>query len=117
MPFSRYRGEKHLTATEDSSAATPGFHFEPINSEAGNGAQAIHAAAEEGHAQAVRALVAAGADVDSLSMGVAPLHLACQYDRLDVLQGTMTVSLTDCQRLSWRSHDRICSCTEVILQF
>ena len=56
------------------------------NTEAGNGATALHAAAENGRAETAKALLERGADPDggfSLS-GVSPLHLAAQYDRPDV---------------------------------
>ncbi|KAH8076983.1 hypothetical protein JL720_10284 [Aureococcus anophagefferens] len=56
------------------------------NTEPANGATPLHAAAENGHAAAARALLDAGAAVDAgFSMvGVSPLHLAAQYDRPDV---------------------------------
>ena len=56
------------------------------NSEPGNGATPLHAAAEHGHVDVVAVLLDAGAPIDDRSMsGVSPLHLASGYERLDVL--------------------------------
>jgi ankyrin repeat protein len=58
--------------------------YTAINSQPGNGAEAIHAASENGHAAVVRALLSGGADINSRSIGVTPLHLAVQYNRSEV---------------------------------
>jgi ankyrin repeat protein len=67
-----------------------------INSEAANGATALHAAAENGHASVVEILLNHAKDlstktsrsfsdfVNGQSIGVTPLHLAAQYDRQHV---------------------------------
>jgi len=56
------------------------------NSEPGNGATPLHAAAEHGHVDVVAVLLDAGAPIDDRSMsGVSPLHLASGYERLEVL--------------------------------
>lgn len=86
MPFTKYKGGSQLatpggTLPDGSSVFDKGFL---LNSEAGNGAEAIHAAAEEGHADTVLALIRGGADPNSLAMAVTPLHLAAQYNRPDV---------------------------------
>jgi ankyrin repeat protein len=53
-----------------------------INSEAGNGAEAIHAACENGHSEVVSALIEGGCNINSMSIGVSPLHLAVQYNQV-----------------------------------
>ena len=50
---------------------------------AGNGAEAIHAAVENGHVEVVRALLDGGADINSMSIGVSPLQLAAQYSQVE----------------------------------
>lgn len=50
----------------------------------GNGAEAIHAAVENGHVEALRALLYGGAHINSMSMGVSPLQLAAQYSQVEV---------------------------------
>jgi ankyrin repeat protein len=56
------------------------------NSEPGNGATPLHAAAEHGYVEVVSILLEAGAPIDDRSMsGVSPLHLASGYERLQVL--------------------------------
>lgn len=80
MPYSPYTGGTQTLVTYSKI----GREHIYINSEPGNGAQAIHAAAENGHASTVLALLNKGVDVNSYSMGVTPLHLAAQYNRRDV---------------------------------
>ena len=79
MPVTQYRGSLDLTTTTTSAINSGGGS---INAEAGNGAQAVHAAAEEGHPLALQLLLKLGGDVDSLTIGASPLHLAVQYRRL-----------------------------------
>jgi ankyrin len=89
MPRTAYKGETFLTnfgTNTDSSS-----HVSPLNSEPGNGAQPIHAASENGHAETVRTLLELGADINSMTMGVTPLHLAAQYNRLDVARVLVTM--------------------------
>jgi len=86
MPFSKYKGGSQIASVggilpDGTSVFVKGFL---INSEAGNGAEAIHAAAEEGHADTVLALIQGGANPNTLTMAVTPLHLAAQYNRPDV---------------------------------
>lgn len=81
MPITSYKGHYHVSLLDKKTLFDEG-----INSEAGNGAEAIHAAAEEGHPQVVELLLKHGADINSLSMGASPLHLAAQYNRVDVLR-------------------------------
>ena len=86
-----------LVKYSSSSDAEDGLHaVPPINSEAANGATALHAAAENGHASVVELLlshisVLASTTpnrvldfVNGQSLGVTPLHLAAQYDRQQV---------------------------------
>ena len=63
-----------------------------INSQIGNGAAAIHAAAENGHPIIVKALIEKGANINSLSIGVSALHLAVQYNQLEVIKILLTYS-------------------------
>lgn len=49
-------------------------------------AQPIHIAAENGHADAIVELLAYGADINSMSMGLTPLHLAASKNRPEALK-------------------------------
>lgn len=81
MPVTEYRGSLELTL----SAADAGAGS--INAEAGNGAQAVHAAAENGHPAALELLLKNGsAHIDSLTIGTSPLHLAVQYRHLPCVE-------------------------------
>lgn len=56
-----------------------------LNSQPGNGAQAIHAAAENGHLSVIKVLLRYNADIESRTIGVTPLHLAVQYNHADIV--------------------------------
>jgi len=57
-------------------------HHSPVNTEAGNGATALHVAAENGHAEALKVLLnEGGANINGRSIGTTALHLAVQYNR------------------------------------
>eukprot|EP01041_Mallomonas_annulata_P000155 gene155-259_t len=77
MPRTTYAGSLHLRKSGDSSMQWSA----PVNSEAGNGAEALHAAAENGHTEVVRLLLRWGADVNSVSMGASPLVVAAQHNQ------------------------------------
>jgi ankyrin repeat protein len=87
MPQTVYRGTRHLTTSKFYQ-----FEMEPFNSEPGNGATPLHAAAEEGHSEVIQIMLDYGADVNSLAMGVAPIHLAAQYNRYNVTKGTHIIT-------------------------
>lgn len=69
-------------------------YISPINSEAGNGAEAIHAAAEYGHLEIFKYLLNFNADVNTRSIGVSPLHLAVQYNRENIVNYLLTETVT-----------------------
>jgi ankyrin repeat protein len=93
MPFTAYHGKHHLT----TSASFGAFMDIGINSEAGNGAEAIHAAAEEGRVEVMRVLIKYSreqhcdggrikrVDLNTRSMGVSPLHSAAQYNHPEIV--------------------------------
>jgi ankyrin repeat protein len=88
MPFVEDSGRTKALSAYTSAAGKEDFIALSLNSEAGNGATALHTAAEEGHAAVVRELVIHGhADINSLAIGVTALHLAVQYNRLEVVNG------------------------------
>ena len=90
MPRSAYRGSRAVTEGGGRKNSVPFSTFVP-NSEAGNGACALHAAAENGHAQVVSVLLEGGMVVDSMcSLGVTALHLAAQYDKINVARVLLT---------------------------
>lgn len=81
MPLSEQSPSKELVA-----ASEDGLKFASLpNHDSANGARPLHAATENGHTDAVAALLEANADPDAgFSMvGVSPLHVAAQYDRPD----------------------------------
>ena len=62
----------------------------PINNAAGNGAQALHAAAENGHVFAIQALVEGGADINSLgALGITPLAIAAQHNQAKAVKALL----------------------------
>jgi ankyrin repeat protein len=84
MPTTAYRGD---TSVQRASSSENDYSSWRLNTEAGNGATALHTAAEEGHPLVVRTLVQdGGADIDSVAIGVTALHLAVQYRRMDVVK-------------------------------
>ena len=63
---------------DNDSFSGSGDDFEPqrTNIYSGYHAQPIHIASEHGHAEVVEELLSYGADVNSMSMGLTPLHLS-----------------------------------------
>ena len=88
MPETQYRGSSSLVSREEQSAGEGNYASSwTLNLEAGNGAQAVHVAAENGHHLALQFLLQeGGADVNSQSIGSSPLHLAVQYNRLECVR-------------------------------
>ena len=81
MPIAKYNGEKFITTRNELD-----YNAISVNSETANGASAIHAASEEGHAKVVQTLINFGADFNSKTIGVTPLILATQYNRSSVVR-------------------------------
>ena len=86
MPRHQERRETHVSVSGSSAQASGG---KIINSKPGNGAEPIHAAAENGHVEIVRALLRAGADVESTSVGVTPLIIAAQHGKVNVVKALL----------------------------
>ncbi|CAM9461812.1 unnamed protein product, partial [Ectocarpus fasciculatus] len=80
MPTSTQTDFKQLSSNRLDEATIE------LNSEPANGAEAIHAAAENGHLPVVKVLLKFGADIDTVSIGVSPLHLAVQYNQVDIVR-------------------------------
>ena len=83
MPVAAFKGKKHVATLGTTLAAED--HM--LNSEAANGAEAIHAAVEEGHVGIVRILLEeGGSDINTVNMDTPPLVLAIMYGRKAVVQ-------------------------------
>ena len=85
MPRLAFKGATSLSTLGSSQSQF--FGVNTLNSEPGNGATALHTAAEEGHVEVAKVLIEMGANVDSLAIGVTPLHLAVQYHKPFVVKG------------------------------
>lgn len=57
-----------------------------LNSEPANGAEAIHAAAENGHLGVIKILLQYGADINSVTIGISPIYMAVQYNKMNVVK-------------------------------
>ncbi|RLN30226.1 hypothetical protein C2845_PM05G02570 [Panicum miliaceum] len=65
---------------------SPGVPARPWRRPRGAGRQGLHAAAEQGHCEAVRLLLSKGVDVDPVNYRGTPLHLAAAKDRDQVVK-------------------------------
>jgi ankyrin repeat protein len=75
MPIFQYQSTYEVVNMEIKD------HIQLPNSQPSNGAEALHAAVENGHYDVVKALIEIGhANIESVSIGVTPLHLAVQYN-------------------------------------
>lgn len=79
----------HLAVVDDSDEEASerrrqAQYYDMRNTEIGNGATALHAAAENGHRDTVRALLKLGALQSASMMGATPLVIALQYHHPDI---------------------------------
>lgn len=94
MPVTTYRGQQHLISY---GSPLDEMFDSGINSEAGNGATAMHAAAEEGRVDVMKVFIKYSkrencdggrikrVDLNTQSMGISPLHSAAQYNHPEIV--------------------------------
>lgn len=80
MPAVENRGSKQLSNNH------PGDVGLSLNSQPSNGAEAIHAAAENGHLDVIKILWKHGVDINTVSIGISPVYIAVQYNRIQVVK-------------------------------
>jgi len=90
------RANRHLVPIDASSGAhTARYDYLNKNSEIGNGATALHAACENGHLDAARVLLNAGAkQLDSME-GSTPLVISLQYQHPRIALALLTEGTSD----------------------
>ncbi|KAJ9445368.1 hypothetical protein DIPPA_07027 [Diplonema papillatum] len=79
LDFIMPTGPRSTALATVGGGAVPGQFYAAKNEEAGNGATALHAAAENGHLPAVAALLDAGARQLACMQGATPVLIALQY--------------------------------------
>lgn len=108
MPAAPYKGtlvEVGGGSGGDFDAPKPGAYYGEKNTKRGNGATALHAAVENGHADTVATLLALGALQTTAMEGASPVLLAIQYKHPHIALLLLNASGEEAQVNAQTPHD------------